>query len=119
MRISDWSSDVCSSDLSGTTGRPKGVVLANKNYRRFLEMATEVDGFAYDEDETVMIVMPLFHVAGTNVSFSGLAQGGRLVLVKDFTAPDAIRMMTEERVAHAFLAPAMIQMMLQIGRAHV
>src|SRR3546814_8538953 len=59
-----------------------------------------------------MIVMPLFHVAGTNVSFSGLAQGGRLVLVKDFTAPDAVRMMREENVAHAFLAPAMIQMML-------
>lgn len=98
---------------SGTTGRPKGVVLGNKNYRRFLEMASEIDGFAYEEDETVMIVMPLFHVAGTNVSFSGLAQGGRLVLVKDFTAPDAIHMMTEERVAHVFLAPAMIQMLLQ------
>jgi acyl-CoA synthetase (AMP-forming)/AMP-acid ligase II len=105
--------DVLQLYTSGTTGRPKGVVLANKNYRRFLEMATEVDGFAYGENETVMIVMPLFHVAGTNVSFSGLAQGGRLVLVKDFAAADAIQMMTEERVAHAFLAPAMIQMMLQ------
>ncbi|WP_374525567.1 long-chain-fatty-acid--CoA ligase [Sphingopyxis sp.] len=105
--------DVLQLYTSGTTGRPKGVVLANRNYRRFLEMATEVDGFAYGEDETVMIVMPLFHVAGTNVSFSGLAQGGRLVLVKDFAAGDAIRMMSEERVAHAFLAPAMIQMMLQ------
>ncbi|APW71653.1 MULTISPECIES: long-chain-fatty-acid--CoA ligase [Sphingopyxis] len=105
--------DVLQLYTSGTTGRPKGVVLANRTYRRFLEMATEIDGFAYDEDETVMIVMPLFHVAGTNVSFSGLAQGGRLVLVKDFAAGDAIAMLSEERVAHAFLAPAMIQMMLQ------
>src|SRR3546814_11059963 len=47
--------DVLQLYTSGTTGRPKGVVLANKNYRRFLEMATEVDGFAYDEDETVKI----------------------------------------------------------------
>src|SRR3546814_4138191 len=61
--------------------------------------------------------MPVFHVAGTNVRFAGMGQGGRLVLVKDFTAPDAIRMMTEERVAHAFLAPAMIQMMLQQAEA--
>ncbi|WP_411341441.1 long-chain-fatty-acid--CoA ligase [Sphingopyxis sp. J-6] len=104
--------DVLQLYTSGTTGLPKGVVLTNANYRTFLEAATEVDGFAYGEDETVMIVMPLFHVAGTNVSFSGLAQGGRLVLVKDFTAPDAIRMLREEDVAHAFLAPAMIQMML-------
>ncbi|WP_432770183.1 MAG: long-chain-fatty-acid--CoA ligase [Sphingopyxis sp.] len=104
--------DVLQLYTSGTTGLPKGVVLTNRNYRTFLEAATQVDGFAYGEDETVMIVMPLFHVAGTNVSFSGLAQGGRLVLIKDFTAADAVRMMREDDVAHAFLAPAMIQMML-------
>ena len=105
--------DVLQLYTSGTTGLPKGVVLENRNYSRFLQMAAEVDGFAYDEGETVMIVMPLFHVAGTNVSFAGLAQGSRIVLVKDFSAADAIRLFAAERVAHAFLAPAMIQMMLQ------
>ncbi|WP_199554417.1 long-chain-fatty-acid--CoA ligase [Sandaracinobacteroides hominis] len=105
--------DVLQLYTSGTTGLPKGVVLENRNYSRFMQLATEVDGFAYEEGETVMIVMPLFHVAGTNVSFAGLAQGSRIVLVKDFTAADAIRLLTEEQVAHAFLAPAMIQMMLQ------
>ena len=111
--LDSWlTDDVLQLYTSGTTGLPKGVMLTNANYRTFLEAATKVDGFAYGEDETVMIVMPLFHVAGTNVSFSGLAQGGRLVLVKDFTAADAVRMVREEGVAHAFLAPAMIQMML-------
>lgn len=105
--------DVLQLYTSGTTGRPKGVVLANRNYRSFLEMAAEVDGFAYGEDETVMIVMPLFHVAGTNIGFSGLAQGARLVLVRDFDAAGIIGLMQQERVAHAFLAPAMILMMLQ------
>ena len=108
----DLADDVLQLYTSGTTGLPKGVVLTHANYRTFLEAATQVDGFAYGEDETVMIVMPLFHVAGTNVSFSGLAQGGRLVLVKDFAPGDAIRMLRDEGVAHAFLAPAMIQMML-------
>jgi acyl-CoA synthetase (AMP-forming)/AMP-acid ligase II len=105
--------DVLQLYTSGTTGLPKGVVLTNHNYRRFLELASEVDGFAYGEDETVMIVMPLFHVAGTNVSFAGLAQGGRLVVVRDFVPTDAIRMLSVEGVAHAFLAPVMIQTMLQ------
>lgn len=112
LRGPDLADDVLQLYTSGTTGLPKGVVLTHRNYRTFLEAATEVDGFAYGEDETVMIVMPLFHVAGTNVSFSGLAQGGRLLLVKDFTPNDAIQMLRHERVAHAFLAPAMIQMML-------
>lgn len=98
---------------SGTTGLPKGVVLDNANYRSFLEYGAKVDGFAYDEGETVMIVMPLFHVAGTNISFAALAQGGRIELIKDFNAAEAIHLISEQKVCHAFLAPAMIQMMLQ------
>ncbi|MFT3978690.1 MAG: long-chain-fatty-acid--CoA ligase [Sphingomonas bacterium] len=105
--------DVLQLYTSGTTGRPKGVILTNRNYRRFMEMAVHMDGFAYDAGQTVMIVMPLFHVAGTNVSFSALAQGCRIVLVKDFTPALAIRIMVEEVVNHSFLAPAMILMMLQ------
>lgn len=104
--------DVLQLYTSGTTGRPKGVVLTHFTYRRFMEMAVNVDGFAYDQGQTVMIVMPLFHVAGTNVGFAGLAQGCRLVLIKDFAASDALDMMKNEQVAHAFLAPVMIQMML-------
>mgnify|MGYP000090030070 CR=1 FL=1 len=98
---------------SGTTGLPKGVVLDNANYRTFLELASEVDGFAYGEGEPVMIVMPLFHVAGTNISFSALAQGAGIVLIKDFSAAEAIRIIGAEGICHSFLAPAMIQMMLQ------
>ncbi|MBB4632733.1 long-chain-fatty-acid--CoA ligase [Sphingosinicella soli] len=105
--------DVLQLYTSGTTGRPKGVVLGNRNYRRFMEMAAKVDGFSYSESETVMIVMPLFHVAGTNVSLAGLAQGCRLVLVRDFDADAAVEMMQRESVSHTFLAPAMIRMMLQ------
>lgn len=105
--------DVLQLYTSGTTGRPKGVVLTNFNYRRFMEMTTGVDGFAYEAGETVMIVMPLFHVAGTNVSFAGLMQGGRIVLIKDFTPAGAVATMVAEQVSHSFLAPAMILMMLQ------
>src|SRR5262249_5943956 len=56
---------------SGTTGLPKGVRLNNANYQSFLDLRTQVEGFDYGEDDTVLIVMPLFHVAGTNISFSG------------------------------------------------
>ncbi len=98
---------------SGTTGRPKGVVLSNRNYRSFLGEIPQVDGFSYAPEETVMIVMPLFHVAGTNVSFAALAQGSSVALVADFNPAAALEMMVNDRIAHAFLAPAMILMMLQ------
>jgi acyl-CoA synthetase (AMP-forming)/AMP-acid ligase II len=98
---------------SGTTGKPKGVVLTNRNYRQFLRAIPRIDGFSYDAGETVMIVMPLFHVAGTNVSFAALAQGCRVLIVRDFVPDRAVTQMQDDRVAHAFLAPSLIQMMLQ------
>lgn len=98
---------------SGTTGAPKGVVLTNRNYRRWMEMASTIEGFSYDPGDTALLVMPLFHVAGANMSIAALAQGGRIVLEEDFNAEAALETMSRERVANAFLAPAMILMMLQ------
>lgn len=105
--------DVIQLYTSGTTGRPKGVVLTNRNYRRWLEMAASIEGFAYDPGDTAMVIMPLFHVAGANMGVAALAQGARIVLVRDFVAADIVATLTDERVAHTFLAPAMIQMLLQ------
>ncbi|MGN6498169.1 MAG: AMP-binding protein [Tsuneonella sp.] len=98
---------------SGTTGAPKGVVLTNRNYRRWMEMASTIEGFSYDAGDTALLVMPLFHVAGANMSIAALAQGGRIILEEDFNAGAALETISRERVASAFLAPAMILMMLQ------
>lgn len=99
---------------SGTTGRPKGVVLSNRNYTSFLRQISHVEGFSYRPGETVLMTMPLFHVAGTNVSFSALAQGSTIVLLADFNPAAAIDLMVQDHIGHAFLAPAMILMMLQV-----
>ena len=107
------SDDVLQLYTSGTTGLPKGVRLDNRNYASFMELRTQVEGFDYTADDTVLIVMPLFHVAGTNISFSGLAAGGRIVLLPEFSPAAVLRLIEAERVAHVFLVPAMINMLLQ------
>jgi acyl-CoA synthetase (AMP-forming)/AMP-acid ligase II len=107
------SDDVLQLYTSGTTGLPKGVRLNNANYGAFMELRTQVEGFDYGPDDTVLIVMPLFHVAGTNISFSGLAAGGRVVILPDFSPGEVLRLIEAERVAHVFLVPAMINMLLQ------
>jgi acyl-CoA synthetase (AMP-forming)/AMP-acid ligase II len=105
--------DVLQLYTSGTTGLPKGVRLNNANYAAFLDLRTQVEGFNYGADETVLIVMPLFHVAGTNISFSGLHGGGRVVILPEFSAAAVLGQIEAERVAHVFLVPAMINMCLQ------
>ena len=105
--------DILQLYTSGTTGLPKGVRLNNANYAAFLELRTMVEGFDYGPDDTVLIVMPLFHVAGTNISFSGLAAGGRVIVLPEFSPAAVLRLIEAEKVAHIFLVPAMINMLLQ------
>jgi len=105
--------DVLQLYTSGTTGLPKGVRLTNRNYSAFIELRHQVEGFSYEADDTVLILMPMFHVAGTNISFAGLASGGRLLLQADFLPPKVLDAIASERVAHVFLAPVMINALLQ------
>jgi acyl-CoA synthetase (AMP-forming)/AMP-acid ligase II len=105
--------DVLQLYTSGTTGLPKGVRLSNANYSAFLDLRNRVEGFDYRAEDTVLILMPMFHVAGTNISFSGLAAGGRLVLQAEFQPPAVLQALEAERVNHVFLAPVMINTLLQ------
>lgn len=105
--------DVLQMYTSGTTGLPKGVRLTHGNYAAFLKLRHVVEGFHYGADDSVLILMPMFHVAGTNISFSGLASGGRLVLQADFVPAQVLATIPAERIAHAFLAPVMINALLQ------
>ncbi|HEY0647042.1 AMP-binding protein, partial [Phenylobacterium sp.] len=105
--------DVLQLYTSGTTGLPKGVRLSNANYSAFLGLRHLVEGFDYGPDDTVLILMPMFHVAGTNISFSGLASGGRIVLQAEFVPPTVLKTFGAERVNHVFLAPVMINALLQ------
>jgi acyl-CoA synthetase (AMP-forming)/AMP-acid ligase II len=107
------SDDIFQLYTSGTTGRPKGVRLTNGNYAAFLQYSPRIEGFDYESHETVLIVMPLFHVAGTNVSLAGLAHGCRVIVEQAFDPARVLRLIEEESVAQVFLAPTLIRMLLE------
>ncbi len=105
--------DIIQLYTSGTTGLPKGVRLTNANYGYLTQAVAKLPGFRFEANETALCVMPLFHVAGVNYSVCSLAAGSRLLLLPEFSPGDVIRLIETERVAHVFLVPAMILMMLQ------
>jgi acyl-CoA synthetase (AMP-forming)/AMP-acid ligase II len=105
--------DVIQLYTSGTTGLPKGVQLTNHSYHQFLSCAAHVGGFRYETGEAVLNAMPLFHVAGVNVGLAGLAQGCRVVVLKDLIPAVTLQTIAEHKINHAFFAPAIILMLMQ------
>ncbi|MEL6829289.1 MAG: long-chain-fatty-acid--CoA ligase [Pseudomonadota bacterium] len=108
--------DVIQLYTSGTTGLPKGVMLTNKNYKTFFELAGMLDWSNYDAGESVMNAMPLFHVAGVNVGILALHQGARTVVLPEIDPTEILRLVEEEKINHAFWVPAVILMLSQHPR---
>ena len=98
---------------SGTTGLPKGVQLTNRNYLAIFELVATSGGLEYEPGDTVLAAMPFFHVAGINVALIAMASGSRSAILRDAAPQLMLDTIGKERVNHAFLAPALIQMLMQ------
>ncbi len=105
--------DVVQLYTSGTTGLPKGVQLTSRNYMTVFDLAERFDGLKYQVGETVLGAMPFFHVAGVNIALIALANGARTAIVRDILPDAVLGLIGKERVNHAFLAPAIILMLMQ------
>ena len=58
---------------SGTTGRPKGVMLSNDNFFSLLPMAKEI--WELSGDAVNLAAMPLFHIGGGGWATAGMYEG--------------------------------------------
>ena len=59
------------------------------------------------------MAMPFFHVAGVNVALIAMASGARSAILRDAAPQIILDRSAKERIDHAFLAPALIQMLMQ------
>jgi acyl-CoA synthetase (AMP-forming)/AMP-acid ligase II len=109
----DPDDDVVQLYTSGTTGQPKGVQLTSRNYMTVFDLVDGFDGLKYQAGETVLGAMPFFHVAGVNIALVALANGARTAIVRDILPDAVLGLIEKERVNHAFLAPAIILMLMQ------
>jgi acyl-CoA synthetase (AMP-forming)/AMP-acid ligase II len=109
----DPQDDVIQVYTSGTTGGPKGVQLTNRNYLTTFKLATASGALNYKSGDTVLAAMPFFHVAGANIAVIAMASGARSAILRDAAPQLLLDTISRERVNHAFLAPALIQMLMQ------
>ena len=105
--------DVIQLYTSGTTGLPKGVRLTHGNYLTAFRLAAGAPGLAYEPGDVTLGAMPFFHVAGVNIALIAMASGARTAIVRDFAPGATLGLIAREKVNHAFLAPAMILMLMQ------
>lgn len=102
---------------SGTTGRPKGVMLSHLN------LLLSMHNMAYDSDtpanstDVVMGCLPLFHIFGQQaVMNTPLRIGGTIVLLPRFDAATCLRLLNDEHVTIFSGVPTMFVQLLQAAK---
>ncbi|MSO59166.1 MAG: long-chain-fatty-acid--CoA ligase [Ilumatobacteraceae bacterium] len=97
---------------SGTTGRPKGVMLTNTNFLSLMPHA--VDVWHFNADAINLAAMPLFHIGGGGWATAGQYTGCTTIVLREVNPAEVVRLIGAHKITHAFLVPAVIQFMLAV-----
>ena len=100
---------------SGTTGRPKGVMLSNNNFFALLPLAREM--WEFEPDSVSLVAMPLFHIGGGGWATAGMYVGMKSVILRELDPSALIRLIPEHGITHAFVVPAVLQFLLIVPGA--
>ncbi|MFM8970732.1 MAG: AMP-binding protein, partial [Actinomycetota bacterium] len=98
---------------SGTTGRPKGVMLTNENFLGILPSARDLWGM--DEQAINLVAMPLFHIGGSGWATAGQYNGCKSIIVREATdVGGLVKLIGQHRITHAFMVPALLAFTLMV-----
>ncbi|ARK29729.1 acyl-CoA synthetase [Halalkalibacter krulwichiae] len=97
---------------SGTTSRPKGVIITNENL--YWKNIAHIWEFNITPEDKTLITGPLYHVGGLDLTGIGtIYRGGSVVIMRKFDPIDLLEIIDKERPTNVWLAPAMLNMILQ------
>lgn len=99
---------------SGTTGLPKGVVLSHRSFFTVRDAMAEhgLDWIDWKPADVSLISLPGLNTAGLSWSMQGFAAGVTNIAMRMFVGQEAVRLVRTLGVTTTFVAPAMLQMML-------
>jgi len=96
---------------SGTTGRPKGAVLTHRNLAFAVMLQRIAAGGKCPNGETVLLGVPMFHIAGMGTALGRLLGGDRVVIYSGagFDPVEAVDLLEREQITHTFFVPSQWQ----------
>src|SRR5229473_238855 len=95
---------------SGSSGRPKGVVLSHQSHLWVIEMRRRAAGSTPDRP---LVAAPLYHMNALAVCQAALAQHDTIILLPGFTATSYIAAASAHRATVLTSVPTMIAMALR------
>src|SRR3954470_18731562 len=103
---------------SGTTGKPKGVLYSHRSTVLHSIGANQADGLGLTRNDSVMPVVPMFHVNAWGLPYIATTAGARLVLPGPRMAPgDLAELIASEQVTFTAGVPTIWQGMMRLDPA--
>ena len=100
---------------SGTTGRPKGVMVRHEAFDLF-HLSDELEPtITWSADDVNLMVMPNFHLAGSWVSLPALYHGGTVAMIPAFDPAAVVHAVEQHKATSLCLVPTAIQALLAQG----
>ena len=95
---------------SGTTGVAKGVMLSHQSFTEY--SLNNVDPADPEKQESNILTVPLFHIAGMQAMMAAVWGGRTSVLQRQFEPVEWMRLVQEHRVDRAMMVPTMLKMLM-------
>ncbi len=96
---------------SGTTGKPKGVMLSHRS--NFLHALTSMHHLRVSDRDVLLHVLPMFHVNGWGSPFYFTANGATQVFLKKVVPEEIFRKVNDHGVSVMNMAPTVLNGLLQ------
>ena len=95
---------------SGTTGVPKAAIM---RHRHLVSYTLMMEFDSADEDETALVTVPPYHIAGIAAVLTSVYQCRRVVQLGTFQPDHWLEVAREERVTSTFVVPTMLMRIVE------